>query len=214
MATVTITIQYAAQSGTEPIKLKLTLPKNKTLLAATKAFAKAVAKSKPELPAIAIEDVALTRADGTAVEATRAVGDACDDREAPASERIATPPRCASHGVALQSATLQKSTETVLAAPRPRTWRFGGVAAPPRPRAASVQRCKNDGKRSLCLRVRSRRGASRGQPPSFVSRGAAGSREVARGRRRGDVGGASRPRRGFATWIFRGGRIVGAQARR
>ena len=47
----TIYLEYAP-GGAASVKLKLVLPPQKTVAAATKAFAKAVAKSRPELPAI------------------------------------------------------------------------------------------------------------------------------------------------------------------
>ena len=83
MSNTTIYLHYSPEGGDggKPVKLKLVLPPNKTVMAVTKAFAKAVAKSRPEFEAIDLGKVAVTRFDGSVVESIRTVGDAFREGE-------------------------------------------------------------------------------------------------------------------------------------
>ena len=77
----TIYLEYAP-GGAASVKLKLVLPPQKTVAAATKAFAKAVAKSRPELPAIDAGAARVARSDGSVAAPGDAVGDAFAEGEA------------------------------------------------------------------------------------------------------------------------------------
>lgn len=72
----TIFVHYAPPGAPKPVKLKLVLPPSKTVKAVVKAFAKAVFKSRPELPRIDLDGVAVRRRDGRAVDFEVSVGDA------------------------------------------------------------------------------------------------------------------------------------------